>query len=115
MSAFVRLFECENKPVTVTFTPTGKGLLTITAEIQGRPLIIRGAQTVQDQSHLRPGRYPSALKLYKREGYYSHAIRASGGHGDFSTESETDFEMNLEMTELTIFDNSSMQGEGGPP
>ena len=115
MSSFTRTFECNDKPVVVTFTPVGNGLLAVTAEMAGQPLVIKGATTLQDQSHLRPGRYPSALKLYKRDGYYSHEIRASGGHGDFSSESETSFEMNLAMTELTIFDSSSISGLGGPP
>jgi len=115
MSAFVRTFECNNKPVVVTFTPVANGLLAVTAEMEGRPLAVKGAAIISDQTHLRPGRYPAALKLYKRDGYYSHEIRASGGHGDFSCESETSFEMNLEMTELTIFDSSSISGVGGPP
>ena len=127
MSVFVRQFECENKPVVVTFTPTGNGLLAVTAEMEGRPLTVKasvgvrtdpttGAILLKDQHHLRPSRYPSPLKLYKRPtGIYSHDIRSSGGHADFSSESATDFEMNAEMTELTISDSFSLDGQGGPP
>lgn len=127
MSDFVRVFECEGKPVVVTFTPTGTGFMAITAEMEGRPLVVKasvglkidpttGSVLIKDQSHLRPGRYPSSLKLYKRlTGYFSHDITVSTGHADFSCESSTNFELNPERTELTVSDSCDISGEGGPP
>jgi hypothetical protein len=69
MSPFTRSFECNNKPVVVTFTPVGNSLLAVTAEMEGRQLVIKGATCAPGAIHLHSSSTNATATTLTRVGY----------------------------------------------